>query len=49
MPLDMLSIKDKVRWMPNSGSALCTRMLNYRKDASEAGCRGNVEKANQFK
>jgi len=29
--------------------ALCTRMLIYMKDASEASCRGNVEKANQFK
>lgn len=52
MSLDMLMIKDKlnkVGQMPNNVSALCTGMLIYMKDASEADCRGSVEKARQFK
>lgn len=52
MSLDMLTIKDKlnkVAQRPNNVSALCTRMLVYMKDASEADCRGIVEKATQFK
>lgn len=52
MSLDMLTIKDtlsKVGWMLGNICTLCTRMLIYMKDAGEAGCRENVEKANQFK